>query len=84
MASNEMLYVLYNVIWYISGNLLDDVAGDNQDRIGQVEQEPDLHWLDIRGRGETGRDWEVDRGQDHHAGDVYGVDHATGGGTWKP
>ena len=41
----------------------------------QIEEEPDLHRLDVGGGGEAGRDREVDRGQDHHAGDVDGVDH---------
>ena len=42
-----MFYYLY---------LLYDVAGDDQDRVGQVKQKPDLHWLDVRGAGQTGGD----------------------------
>ena len=55
-------------------DLLDDVAGDDQDGVGQVKQQPQLHWLDVRGGGETGGHREVDRGQNHHAGDVDGED----------
>ena len=45
----------------------------------QIEEEPDLHRLDIRGGREAGGHREVDRGQDHHAGDVDGVDHVVPG-----
>ena len=36
----------------------------------QIEEEPDLDRLDVGGGGEAGGDREVDRGQDHHAGDI--------------
>ena len=48
---------------YNSGN-------DYEEGVGQVPQEPHLHWLDGGGAGERGGDREVDRGQDHHARDI--------------
>ena len=62
-------------------HLEENIDQDHQDGEGEVEEEPDLHRLDVGGAGEAGGDGQVDRGQDHHAGDVDGVDHATGGGT---
>ena len=53
-----------------------DIYNDDQEREGQVEEEPDLHRLDAGGAGEAGGDGQVDRGQHHHAGDVDGVDQA--------
>ena len=44
------------------------VGDDDQEGVGEVEEEPDLHWLDVGGAGEAGGHREVDRGQDHHAG----------------
>ena len=44
---------------------------DDEEGVGQVPQEPHLHRLDGRGAGQRGGDREVDRGQDHHAGDVH-------------
>ena len=49
-------------------HLEPDVDQNNEDRKGEVDQEPDLHRLDVWGGGEAGWHWEVDRGQDHHAG----------------
>ena len=57
-------------------DLLDDVAGDDKDRIGEVKEEPELHRLDVGGWRQTGGHREVDRGQDHHAGDVDRVEQA--------
>ena len=59
-----------------NSHLQQNIDNDDEDRVGEVEEEPDLHWLDVGGAGEAGGDREVDRGQDHHAGDVDGVDHA--------
>ena len=42
----------------------------------ELKYEPDFNRLDIRGGWETGGHWEVDGGQDHHAGDVDAVDQA--------
>ena len=42
--------------------------------VEQVDQEPDLHRLDTGRAGQAGGHREVDGGQDHHAGDVDGVD----------
>ena len=55
-------------------NIQHYVWSDDQDWEGKVEYEPDLHRLDCRGAGQAGGHREVDRGQDHHAGDVDG-DH---------
>ena len=62
--------LMFNTILYLEY----DSGQHYNKRVGHVEQQPDLHWLDIRGGGQAGGDWEVDRGQDHHAGDVDGVD----------
>ena len=53
-----------------------NIDKDDQEREGQVEEEPQLYRFDFRGGGETGGHWEVDGGQDHHAGDVDAVDQA--------
>ena len=52
-------------------DLQHDVADDDHEGVGEVEQEPHLHGLDVRGAGERGGDGEVDRGQHHHARDVH-------------
>ena len=72
-----MLDLMFNTMLYLEY----DIGQHYNKRVGQVKQQPDLHWLDIRGGGQAGGDWEVDRGQDHHAGDVGGVDHAVLVGT---
>ena len=59
---------------YETSYLEYNINENGEKGIGQVEEEPDLHRLDDRGGGQTGRDREVDRGQHHHAGDVDGVD----------
>ena len=59
-----------------SSYLKQNIDENGEKRVGQVEYEPDLHWLDVRGGGEAARDWEVDGGQHHHAGCVDFVDHA--------
>ena len=55
--------------------LLCNICDDDQKRIGQVEEKPPLDWLDAWGAGQGGGDGEVDGGQHHHAGDVYGDNH---------
>ena len=55
-------------------HLEENIDQDNEEREGQVEQQPPLHRLDVGGGGQTGGHREVDGGQDHHAGDVGGVD----------
>ena len=52
-------------------DLQHDVADDDHEGVGEVEQEPNLHGLDVRRAGERGGDREVDRGQHHHARDVH-------------
>ena len=56
-------------------DLLKDVCYDDNEGVSKVEQQPPLNWLDGVGSWEGGRNREVDRGQDHHAGDVHRVDH---------
>ena len=56
-------------------NLENDVGEDDLEGVEQVDQEPDLHRLDTGRAGQAGGHREVDGGQDHHAGDVDGVDH---------
>ena len=56
--------------------LKQDIDQDCDEGVGQVEDQPDCYRLDVRGDGQTGGHWEVDGGEDHHAGDVDGVDHA--------
>ena len=56
-------------------DLTNDVRENDLQRIEQVDQEPGLHRLDGGRVGEAGGHREVDGGQDHHAGDVDGVDH---------
>ena len=51
------------------------VADDDKEWVGQVEQEPHLDGFDDGRAGQTAGHGEVDRGEDHHAGDVYGDDH---------
>ena len=53
-------------------DLEDHVDENDKERVGQTEEEPDLYRLDVGGGREAGRDGEVNRGQDHHAGDVDG------------
>ena len=60
----------------LHSHLGHDVGEDDKDGIGEVEEEPDLHRLDVGGGREAGGHREVDRGQHHHAGDVDGVDQA--------
>ena len=57
-------------------DLKNDVSEDDLEGVEQVDQEPDLHRLDTGRAGQAGGHREVDGGQDHHAGDVDGVDHA--------
>ena len=59
-----------------NSHLEENIDQDDEDGEGEVEEEPDLHRLDVGGAGQAGGDREVDRGQDHHAGDVDGVDQA--------
>ena len=56
-------------------DLKNDVCEDDLEGVEQVDQEPDLHRLNTGGAGQAGGHREVDGGQDHHAGDVDGVDH---------
>ena len=57
-------------------HLQDDIDQDGDEGVGEVEYEPDLDWFDLHRDGETRGDRQVDGGQDHHAGDVDGVDYA--------
>ena len=59
--------------------LQDHIDQDGGEGIGEVEDQPDLHRLDVGGAGQTDGYREVDRGQDHHAGDVDGEDQVVPG-----
>ena len=59
-----------------NSHLQQNIDNDDEDRVGEVEEEPDLHWLDVSSAGKAGGHREIDRGQDHHAGDVDSVDQA--------
>ena len=48
----------------------DNVDQDDQEGVGEVEEKPDLYRLDVKGAGQAAGDWEVDRGQHHHAGHI--------------
>ena len=51
-------------------DLQEDGDDDDKERIGEIEEEPHFHRLDVGSAGEGARDGEVDGGQDHHGGDV--------------
>ena len=55
-------------------DLQHNVGDDDEKGEGEVDEEPDLHRFDSESAGKAGGDWQVDRGQDHHAGDVDGDD----------
>ena len=50
--------------------LKENVWEHDKDRVGQIEDEPDLDWLDVGGAGEAGGHGDVEGGEDHHAGDA--------------
>ena len=47
------------------------VDNNDHDRIGQVEEKPDLNIFHSCSKRKTAGDRDVDGGQDHHAGDVH-------------
>ena len=55
-------------------NLQKTRSNDYQEGVSHIEQKPYFDWLDIWGWGQGAGDREVDRGEDHHAGDVDRVD----------
>ena len=59
-------YLLFAPFLYLK----KDIDDDNQERVGQVEEEPYLYRLDVRGAGQTVRNCEIDGGQNHQGGDV--------------
>ena len=59
---------------YENSHLECDVWKYDKARVDQIEDEPDLYRLDIRGAGEAPWYVEVDWGQHHHAGDVHSHD----------
>ena len=54
----------------ISTYLLDGGDNDHHERIGKIDQQPDLHWLDRCCAGEAGGDRGVDWGKNNHARNV--------------
>ena len=55
---------------YFVSYLKENIDDDDKERVGQVEEEPGLHGLDVGGAGQAVGDREVDGGQDHQGGDV--------------
>ena len=47
------------------------ICNDNQERIGNAEEQPDLHRFNVRSVGKGHGDRHVDGGEHHHAGDVH-------------
>ena len=72
LESSSLLLPALSIDIYLENHLQED----DEAREGEVDEEPQLHRLDVRGGGEAGGHREVDRGQDHHAGDVHGDDQA--------
>ena len=66
MEVELLIFVIYPSISHLKENIDDD----DEERVGEVEEEPDLHRLDVGGAGETGGHREVDGGQHHKRGDV--------------
>ena len=50
-----------------------DIHQYNHKRKSQIEEEPNLDWFDVGSAGQGGWHGEVDGGENHHAGDVDGV-----------
>ena len=66
MEVELLIFVIYPSISHLKENIDDD----DEERVGEVEEEPDLHRLDVRSAGEAGGHREVDGGQHHQGGDV--------------
>ena len=73
---NQCSICKYCVKQILCTDLQYDIGQHHDKREGEVDQQPDLHRLDVGGAGQAGRHREVDGGQDHHAGRVDGIDHA--------
>ena len=56
--------------------LEENISDNYQERPEEVEEEPLLNGFDIKGDREVLWNRDVDRGQQHHAGDVNAVDQA--------
>ena len=56
-------------MYYVS-YLKENIDDDDKERVGEVEEEPDLHRFDVGGAGQAGGHREVDGGQHHQGGDV--------------
>ena len=54
--------------------LEENISDNYQERPEEVEEEPLLNGFDVKGDREVLWNRDVDRGQQHHAGDVDGVD----------
>ena len=54
--------------------LHDHVGNNDPERIGNAEEQPDLHRFDVRSVGQRHGDWHVDGGEHHHAGHVHSDD----------
>ena len=51
--------------------LHDNICNDHKEWIEEIKEEPYFYWFDVWSAREGGGDREVDRGEDHHAGDVH-------------
>ena len=66
--------IYFNIIllpFSASVYLHNNIDKDDHKGVDEADEQPDLHWLDAGRVGQRGGDREVDRGQDHHAGDVH-------------
>ena len=55
----------------------NDVDHNDKEGVGKVEEKPDLNGFDGCCGGQAAGHREVDRGKDHHAGDVNSYDKLT-------
>ena len=69
LKPSSEIFIIWKIFSYF--NLDDYIDQNHKEGVGEVEEEPDLHRLDVGGAGEAGGDREVDGGEDHHAGDVH-------------
>ena len=66
--------IYFNIIllpFSASVYLHNNIDKDDHEGVDEADEQPDLHRLDAGRVGQRGGDREIDRGQDHHAGDVH-------------
>ena len=64
-----------NMRYFYKSDLHQHTNDDYGKVVDQVEEEPNLHRLDIWSSGKVGGSREVDRGQHHHDGNIDSEDH---------